>query len=143
MAKDSFDLVADVRGLLNVPAITTLLEPGGRVDPSVKTTASTVKGIVVNSLGITYTQDQIGFGNINCYAPAIPSTINGKTVLLPDQAYLSTLAKQVTKLIDGVYASTFRVWVEEGALILQDTDGSYFANIRFRYQSIQENYKNI
>lgn len=141
--KDGFDVVTDVRGLLNIQTILGLLGTGGKVEPSVKSTASTVKGIVINSLSISNTADQIGFGNVNCYAPAISSTTNGKTVLLPDQASLSTLAKAVTPLIDGVYSTHFRVWVEELAVIVPDTDGSYFANIRFRYQSIQENFKNI
>ncbi|MDQ1139421.1 hypothetical protein [Pedobacter agri] len=140
--KDGFDVVTDVRGLINIPAIKSLLG-GGKVEPSVKSTASTVKGIVVNSISISNTADQIGFGNVNCYAPAISSTVNGKTVLLPDQQALSTLAKAITPLIDGVYSASFRVWVEDMAVILQDTDGSYFANIRFRYQSIQDNFKNI
>ncbi|RZJ90975.1 MAG: hypothetical protein EOO20_06595 [Chryseobacterium sp.] len=140
--KDGFDVVTDVRGLINTPAIQGLLG-GGKIEPSVKSTASTVKGIVVNSISISNTADQIGFGNVNCYAPAISSTVNGKTVLLPDQQALSTLAKAIMPLIDGVYSASFRVWVEDMAVILQDTDGSYFANIRFRYQSIQENFKNI
>ncbi|RZJ84899.1 MAG: hypothetical protein EOO20_20665 [Chryseobacterium sp.] len=140
--KDGFDVVTDVRALINIPNVLALI-PGGKVEPSVKSTSSTVKGIVVNSISISNTTDQIGFGNVNCYAPAISSTANGKTVLLPDQQALSTLAKAITPLIDGVYSASFRVWVEDMAVILQDTDGSYFANIRFRYQSIQDNFKNI
>jgi len=141
--KDGFDVVTDVRALLNTQNMLALLGTGGKVEPSVKSTASTVKGIVVNSISVSNTPDQIGFGNVNCYAPAISSTVNGKTVLLPDQASLSTLAKAVPPLIDGVYSASFRVWIEDAAVIMQDTDGSYFANIRFRYQSIQENFKNI
>ena len=140
--KDGFDVVTDVRGLINVPSIQTMLS-GGKVEPSVKSTPSTVKGIVVNSLSITNTADQIGFGNVNCYAPAIISNVLGNNVSSPDQQTLSNLAKAIASLIDGVYSASFRVWVEEGAVILKDTDGSYFANIRFRYQSIQENFKNI
>lgn len=140
--KDGFDIVTDVRGLVNTPAIIALLQ-GGKVDPSVKTTASNVKGIVVNSIGITNTADQIGYGNVNCYCPSLVSTINGKAVQLPDQSALSTLAKAVKPLIDEIYKPTFRVWIEDLPVIIQDTDGSYFANMKFRYQSIQNNYTNI
>lgn len=140
--KDGFDIVTDVRALLNIPSIIALLG-GGKVEPSVKSTEPTVKGIVINSLGITNEADQVGFGNINCYCPAIISTINGKTVSLPDQAALSNLAKAITPLVDEQYKPTFRCWIEEGANIMQDTDGSYFANVKFRYQSIQSNYTNI
>lgn len=137
MAKDGFDLVTDVRGLINTGPILALLGTGGKVDPSIKTTSSNVKGIVVNAIGITNDQDQIGFGNVNCYAPAIISNINGKSVSLPDQAALSTLVKAIKPLIDDIYTPTFRVWIEEMGTIMQDTDGSYFANIGFRYQSIK------
>lgn len=143
MAKDGFDAITDVRGLINIPSVLALLGTGGKVDPSIKTTGSDVKGIVVNLLGITNDQDQIAIGNVNCYAPAIISTINGKQVSLPNQAALSTLAKAITPLIDEQYKAKFRVWVEENATIVQDTDGSYFASIKFRYQSLQDNYTNI
>lgn len=141
--KDVFDMVTDVRKLINVPAIIAVLGAGAKVEPSVKSTEPSVKGIVVNGLSISNTADQIGFGNVNCYAPAIVSTENGKSVSLPDQATLSNLAKAVKPLIDGVFSSTFRVWVESLPTILQDTDGSYFANMTYRYQSIQNNFNNI
>ena len=143
MAKDGFDAITDVRGLLNIPSVLALLGTGGKVDPSIKTTGSDVRGIVVNLLGITNDQDQIAIGNVNCYAPAIISTIGGKQVSLPNQAVLSTLAKAITELIDNKWKGSFQVWVEENATIVQDTDGSYFASIKFRYQSIQDNYTNI
>ena len=143
MAKDGFDAITDVRGLINIPSVLALLGTGGKVDPSIKTTGSDVKGIVVNLLGITNEQDQIAIGNVNCYVPAIISTINGKQVSLPNQAALSTLAKAITPLIDEQYKAKFRVWVEENATIVQDNDGSYFASIKFRYQSLQDNYTNI
>ncbi|NII81747.1 MULTISPECIES: hypothetical protein [unclassified Pedobacter] len=141
--KDVFDMVTDVRKLINIPAIVTLLGAGAKVEPSIKSTEPSVKGIVVNGISISNTSDQIGFGNVNCYAPAIISTANGKAVSLPDQATLSNLAKAVKPLIDGVFKPTFRVWVESLPTIIQDTDGSYFANMTFRYQSIQNNYNNI
>lgn len=136
--KDGFDIVTDVRNLINVPEITNLLGYGGKVDPSIKSTGPNSKGVVVNALGITNAQDQIGFGNINCYAPAVISTIDGKSVSLPDQSALSSLAKAIVQLVDDVYRPTFRCWVEDMPVIMQDTDGSYYANIRFRYQSIQD-----
>ena len=142
MAKDGFDVVTDIRGLINVQSVLLLLQ-GGKVDPSIKTTGASKRGIVVNVLGITNAQDQIGFGNINCYAPAIISTIDGKSISLPDQATLSTLAKAIEPLIDDVYTSSFRVWIKEEGIPTQDTDGSYFASIQFGYQSIQDNFKRV
>lgn len=142
MPKDAFDVVTDIRGLINIPAITSLLS-GGKVEPSVKTTASTVKGVVVNCLGITNDPDQLAYGSVNCYAPALSSTVNGKTVLLPDQQSLSNLAKAIIPLVDEQYKDNFRCWIEDLPTITQDTDGSYYANIGYAYRSIQTNYTNI
>lgn len=142
MAKDGFDIVTDVRALINVPSILALLN-GGKVDPSIKTTGPEVRGIVVNALGITNSAEQKGAGNVNCYAPAIISTINGKSVGLPDQQVLSTLAKAIKPLIDGVRMPHFECWVDDMPFILRDNDGSYFANISFSYQASQNNFKNI
>lgn len=140
--KDGFDVVSDVRGLVNIPEVINLLK-GGIVHPSIKSDGPEIPGIVVNCSSIINTVDQLGRGNVNCYAPAIKSKVNGKPVLFPDQELLNILAKAVKPLIDGIYKPTFRVWVEDMPVILQDTDGSYYSNIRFRYQSIQSNFNNI
>lgn len=141
--KDGFDIVKDIKALINIPSIIALLD-GGKVDMSVKSTAPTFKGVVINALGINNEADQVGFGNINCYAPALQIPIgDNKYSQLPDQQALSNLAKAITPLVDEQYKPTFRCWIEEAANIMQDTDGSYFANVKFRYQSIQSNYTNI
>jgi len=142
MAKDTFDIVTDVIGLINTPEVLALLS-GGRIDPSVKTTGPEVRGIVVNALGITNSSEQKGAGNVNCYVPAIISTINGKSVSLPNQQVLSTLAKVIKPLIDGQRMPHFESWVDEMPILLKDTDGSYFVNIAFSYQASQNNFKNI
>lgn len=142
MAKDGFDIVTDVMNLINVPSILALLE-GGQIDPSVKTTSSSVKGIVVSSLGITNAAEQVGNGNINCYAPPIISTIDDKSVLLPDQSALSTLAKAISPLVDGYRGSNFECWITTMPTVMQDTEGGYFANLQFEYRSSQYNLKNI
>lgn len=132
--KDGFDIVTDVRGLLS-PLIPLL--NGGAIYPSVRPSGSNKTDVVVNSLGISNKIDQVGFGNINIYAPFIQSSANGKPQTLPNQQLLSNLAKATVPLVDEVYKSTFRCWIEELPILLQDTDGSYFCNIRFRYQSIK------
>lgn len=142
MAKNGFDVVSDVRSLLNVQGVISLLE-GGFVEPNIKSTDRYVRGIVVNTTGISNTQDQIALGSINCYAPSIEATVMGRQVQLPDQATLSLLVKAVEPLIDNIHRASFRVWVWDNGRIFQDADGSYFATIRYRYQSLQENYKRI
>jgi len=140
--KDGFDVVTDVRALINVASIQAMLD-GGKVEPSIKSTGASKKGIVVNCPSISNTAEQIGFGSINCYAPAIISTVDNKPVQLPDQATLSNLAKAVKKRVDSYKGNDFECWIESLPVIMQDTDGSYFANLRFRYQASQRNFKNI
>lgn len=142
MAKDAFDVITDIRELINIPVIKDMIS-GGKIEPSVKSTAQSLKGVVINCMGITNAADQIAYGNVNCYCPSILSTISGKSVQLPDQLALSNLAKAIVPLIDEQYKPTFRCWIEDLPEIVQDTDGSYFASIGFRYQSVQKNFTNI
>ncbi len=129
--KDVFDMVSDVRALLNVPVLTTLID--GKVYNSIRPDGSTKVDVVVNGLGLTQTQDQIGSGNINIYVPKITSG----GVAVPDQARMSSLGKVVSGLIKCVYASSFRVFLDGQAEPMKDTDGSYYVNVRFKYYSIQ------
>ena len=137
--KDSFDITIDVRGLLNVPAITTLLGADGKIFQTERPTGRTnFTDIVINALGITNTSLQKGSGNVNCYVP----TITSGSVKVADQAKMMALSRAVIALIDEQYKATFQTWVDSAQSVLQDTDGSYFVNIPFEYQSVQ-NYKNI
>ena len=137
--KDSFDITIDVRGMLNVPVILTLLGADGKIFQTERPTGRTnFTDIVINALGITNTSLQKGSGNVNCYVP----TITSGTVKVADQAKMMALSRAVIALIDEQYKATFQTWVDSAQTILQDTDGSYFVNIPFEYQSLQ-NYKNI
>jgi len=137
--KDSFDITIDVRGLLNVSAITALLGADGKIFQTERPTGrTTFTDIVINALGITNTTLQKGSGNVNCYVP----TVTSGSVKVADQAKMMLLSRAVIALIDEQYKTTFQTWIEDSQNILQDTDGSYFVNIPFEYQSVQ-NYKNI
>lgn len=134
--KDVFDMVTDVRSLVNVSAITSLIN--GKVFPSIRPDGrSLIADVVVNGLSITNTQQQIGSGNVNGYVPKIE--VDGAKV--PDQAKLSQLGKAIASAIDGKYMESFRVFVDGGAEPMRDTDGSYFVNVPFKYYSIQEDYQ--
>jgi len=137
--KDSFDITIDVRGLLNMPAILTLLGADGKIFQTERPTGrANFTDIVINALGITNTSLQKGSGNVNCYVP----TITSNSVKIADQAKMMVLSRAVIALIDEQYKATFQTWIEDSQNILQDSDGSYFVNIPFEYQSLQ-NYKNI
>lgn len=129
--KDVFDMLTDVRSLLNVPALTSLID--GKVYSSIRPDGSTKADVVINGLGLTQTQDQIGSGNINIYVPKITSG----TTQVPDQARMSALGKIVAGLIKAVYKPSFRVFLDGQPEPIKDTDGSYYVNVRFKYYSMQ------
>ncbi|SMC53243.1 hypothetical protein [Pedobacter nyackensis] len=134
--KDVFDMVTDVRSLVNVPVLTSTIN--GKVYPNLRPDGRTdFADLVVNGLSITNTQQQIGSGNVNGYVP----TITKDGVRVPDQARLSAMGKSIITLIDNQYHDTFRVFVDGGAVPMRDTDGSYFVNVPFKYHSIQDNYQ--
>jgi len=138
--KDAFDVTIDVRGLLNVPAITTLLSTGGSIYQTERPSGrGAFTDIVINCLGITNEPLQKGSGNVNCYVPAITSG----AAKVANQPAMMTLSRAVIALIDMQFKTTFQTWIEDTPIIMQDTDGSYFVNIPFEYQSVQNNFKNI
>ncbi|MCY1551217.1 hypothetical protein D9M68_875310 [compost metagenome] len=140
--KNALDMITDVRGLLNVSSITSQINGG--IWPGDRPAGSDKIDLVVNAITITNSQIQTGSGNVNIYAPLLIQTINGKQSKLPDYVKLSSLVKLVQDAIDERYEKTFRVEVDEGSgKIYEDTDGSYFANVKFYYQSYNKNYKNI
>lgn len=135
--KDVFDMVIDVRGLVNIPAVTNLLT--GKVYPNLRPDGSTKGDVVVYGLGIDNDQIQDGYGNINGYLPMIPQ--NG--VSITDQTGLMNLGKQIALAIDLKFKTNFRVWVDEAPKLSRDTDGKHYVNVKYHYQSIQENKNNI
>jgi hypothetical protein len=130
--KDVFDMVSDIRSLVNVPELTSLID--GKVYSSIRPDGSKMVDVVVNGLHITQTYDQIGSGNINIY---VPKKDFGDGRMETDQARMSSLGKIVSGLIKCVYASTFRVFLDEQAKPVKDADGNYYVNIRYKYYSIQ------
>ena len=139
--KDGFDIVTDIRSLINIPSITGLIT--GKIWPTELPSGRTETDIAINSLGITNTQDQIGHGNVNIHAPNLIETVGGKSYPMPNQALLNSISKAVTPYLDGQYRPSFRTKVEEAGQLLQDTDGSWFVNIRVKYYSLQTDFKHV
>lgn len=135
--KDVFDMVTDVRSLINIPAITNLID--GKVYPSIRPDGSVKSDIVVNGLNITNTQDQIGSGNINVFVPKISSG----GVLVNDQARIMSICKAISSYVNDQYRASFRLKVMGASSLERDTDGSYFGNIRYKYYSLQSDFKQI
>jgi hypothetical protein len=138
--RDSFDITIDVSTMLDVPAIRTLIGTDGEIYQSERPSGRTDKtDIVVNAWGITNDALQKGSGNINIYAPGI---ISGHS-MVADQAKLLSISRAIYPLIDSQYRTNYQTWIEYSATIMRDTDGSWFVNMPFEYQSVQDNFKNI
>ena len=137
--KDSFDVTQDIWSLLNVDSIKALLGTTGKIHQSERPPSrTTFTDIVINCLGITNNQIQKGSGNINCYVPSLAS---GPTKA--DQFKLKALSRLVIELVDEQNKDTFRTWIEENPILMQDTDLSWFMNVQFEYQSMQTNFKRV
>jgi len=138
--RDSFDITIDVRGLLNVPSIISLLGADGKIYQTERPTGRALfTDLVVNSLGITNEQVQQGAGNVNCYVPSITSG----GVKIADQAKTMIIARVVLSLLDERYMTNYQTWIQDENTLMQDTDGSFFYNIPFRYRSMQTNFKRV
>jgi hypothetical protein len=133
--KDAIDVTLDVRNLLNIPAVTGLLT--GSIWQTEKPTGrQTISDIVVNCSSVTNNQDQVARVNVAVYWPNLSSG-------LADQANLRRVGKIVTSYLDTQWKDAFHCYVEDGGVIVKDSDGSNFYNIRVVYRALQNNYQNI
>lgn len=140
--KTGFDVITDVRSLVNVEQVTGLIT--GKIWANQRLNNSDLIDVVINCNSISNTQRQIGYGNINIYVPALTiADANGGQQSYPDQATLGELCDAITQLVDSQSRATFTTIVQDSGNIYQDTDGTWFANIGFKYTSIQEDFKNI
>lgn len=56
------------------------------------------------------------------YEPAIISTVDDKSVLLPTQSVLSSLAKVIKPLVDGYRDSNLEDWINIISTVMQNTN---------------------
>lgn len=147
--KDCFDVIQDVKSLINVPAITGQLT-GAIWSDERPNSRSTKSDIVVNSNSITNTQIQVGRASIAVYWPNMKvaeknAVVGGPDVIssMADQVNLYRMGRLILPLVETQSKSTFSTEVEDPGTVIKDADGSYFLNIRLVYRSVQENYKNI
>ncbi|WP_183560686.1 hypothetical protein [Mucilaginibacter sp. SP1R1] len=141
--KNGFDMVTDVRSLINVPAVLDLID--GEIYPDARPTGRQfMTDIVVNSLGVNNAVFQKGTPNINIYAPNMITTQpDGSVQQLPNYVRLSEIVKAITTCVETQYRETFNTEITDPGTLLQDADGNWFASMQLAYQSIQSNYQNI
>ena len=139
--KSALDLVDDIIKLIEVPAITSQIS--GKVWAEERWDDNSKADIVVNSTGIVNLAMQVGFANINIYVPSESQTWGGKAKFYPNRKEMKRLVALISPLVETQWKETFHCQIEEAGNIIQDTDGSWFINIRVKYWSLQEKYKNI
>lgn len=139
--KDAFDVMTDVRSLINVPAFSSLITGG--IWPNNRPNNSTKIDVVVGVASVSNTQIQRAYGNVNIYVPTI-STPDGKggQQQTPDYAKMNALCKAAIPLLDVQYKQTFELEVDQAGSIFQDTDGSWFINIPYNYRSYNKEFNN-
>ncbi|WPU91794.1 hypothetical protein SNE25_20975 [Mucilaginibacter sabulilitoris] len=142
--KNSFDMVTDVRSLINVAAVTTLLE-GGNIYPDARPTGRAGKiDIVVNALGINNLPFQKGTPNINVYAPNVKTTQpDGSVQYLPNYVKLNVITKAIIPLVEAQYRETFNTQITDPGTLLKDADGNWFVSMQLGYESYNKYYNNF
>lgn len=133
--KDAIDVTIDIRSLINVLEVTSLIN-GDIFQMERPSRRAHLSDIVINCSSITNNQDQVGRVNVAVYWPNLS---NG----LADQANLTRVGKVVASFLDSRWMEEFSLEVEDGGVIVKDADGSNFYNIRCVYRALQDNYKNI
>jgi len=133
--KDSFDITEDVISLINIPEVTTFIT--GKIYADSRPNISNKQDIVVRVLAGT-----------NEWMQNAVVVINGDGFVLhdsdkPDMIKMRDLGKTLTKLLEGQYRNEFFTEIENPAQVRTDRDGSKYLNIRVRYRSIQNNFKNV
>lgn len=131
--KDGIDMVLDVRGLIDVPSFTSLID--GEVYGNIRPDNSIKADVVVTALGVNDDPDQDGAGNIRLYVPKIKQS----GIMVTDQTRLRELGKVIVGLVDNQFKPTFRVWIDERPKFNRDADGSYHLHMGYQYHSIREN----
>lgn len=134
--KDAIDVIIDIRSLINVPEVTSLIN-GGIFQTERPSKRTGLSDIIINCSSVTNNQDQTARVNVAVYWPNLSSD-------LADQVNLTRVGKVVASYLDSRWMEEFRTEIEkDGGVIVKDADGSNFYNIRCVYRSIQDNYKNI
>jgi hypothetical protein len=133
--KDSFDIAEDVISLISTPEVTTFIT--GKIYADSRPNNSNKQDIVVRVLAGT-----------NEWIQNAVVVINGDGFLLPDSDKpdmfkMRDLGKILTQSLEGQYRNEFFTEIVNPAQVRTDRDGSKYLNIRVRYRSIQNNFKNV
>lgn len=143
MMKTGIDAITDVWKLINVPEVKTLID--GVIIRQRRPKGSNLFDVVVNSLGNSTDMLQEGIVNINIHATNLKSVKFGAFTddQQPDLDRLNLIAKTIVPLVDTIYKENWHIDVDRSPQQFQDSDGSWYVNIRLNYYSVLNTFKNI
>lgn len=134
--KTGIEVILDVRSLISISDVTSAIT--GKIYEVRRPTNSKLIDIVIGVQGVDNNWMQQALLNVNINVPNLASDST-----MPDLRNLNNISKLLVPLLDGQNKSDFYTKVDAPAIIYQDTDGTFYANIKVKYFSVQTNHKNI
>ena len=141
--KTGLEMVDDVYSLINKPEVKALID--GVVIKHRRPKGSKKKDIVVGSLALSAFQLQQGVTNVNIHIPNLTNVKFGDVVddQQPDSVTFKAIVRVVRPLLDTQYRETFYTAVMDAPNLGQDSDGTWYMNIRVNYYAVINNFKNL
>ena len=142
--KTGLEMVDDVYSLINKPEVKALIN--GMIAKHRRPKASKRKDIVVGSLALSAFQLQQGITNVNIHIPNLKGwdTLDGiADDQQPDSATFKAITSVIVPLLDAQYKETFHTAVMDAPNLGQDSDGTWYMNIRVNYYAVINNFKNL
>lgn len=136
--KTIFDAVTDIYKLIAVDSVKDQLS--GSVYKNTRPYGSQVADVVINGLALTNRVNQIGVVNINIHAPNL--ILQGDTSQ-PDTVKMNEVAKTIVSILDPYWAEDFHCDIDTAGNLFEDTDKTYYLNLRVNYYSFVNNFQNL
>jgi len=142
--KSGTQITSDVRSLINIPEV--LDNISGKIYPYVLQIKDNTS-IVVSCYTVSNQFMQNATVNVNVHCPMLSikpeGSVDPQQIQMPDLNTFDKVTSLILPYLDCQYKYDFNTEVESPGVLIRDTDGSYFLNIRVKYRSLQTNYKNI
>lgn len=126
--KIDFDIIDDIRKIINIPEITALVSAIRPFESLPTDFSNKSKFIVINMLAGTADQMQQGTVNVNIY---VPDYADGYA----DVSNLRSITNAVYPLLDGAYTDFVSLEITNTPKTYKETDvpGYHYTNLRIRF----------
>lgn len=141
--KTGIQMIRDGYAIVNVPAVKNIIS--GAVYLGERPQNSVKQDVVFNTLALTNEQLQQGVFNVNIHCPNKANVvIDGETDnTQPDIEAFTEITLVVANILNDYVGFDFKLYAQNTGLLLRDTDGTWYVNIRVNYNSFQNHYSNI